>query len=297
MKKIAIVGGSGFIGSKLSDALLAKGYAVLVVDMAAPRIQNQNLSFVQCDTMRSEIPDSTFEGVYGVVNLAGATIGKRWNGKYKELIWNSRIETTRHVVSAIAKCTTPPSVLVSASAVGYYGNSGSIQVSEESLAGMDYLGRLCSMWEGEACKAETQATRVVRIRTANVLGRGGLLATLQPLFKKNLGAYFGNGNQYMPWVHVEDIVGIYIYALEHDLSGPYNTGAGTTLTQKQLFTAYAQSLGVYGPWMIPGWIAHIMLGEFADALLGGQNTVSKKIADAGYSHAYTEVSSALKDSR
>ncbi len=296
MEKITLIGGSGFIGSKLSEALLAKGYSVTVVDMVAPRVQHGDLSFVQCDAMRSEIPASALEGARSVVNLAGATIGKRWTKSYKKLIWDSRIETTRHVAAAFAACAVRPAALVSASAVGYYGDSGSSEVSETAPAGTDYLARLCAEWEKEARAVESSGTRVALIRTANVLGKGGLLATLRPMFERNLGAYFGTGMQCMPWVHVDDIVGIYVHAIEHPLTGPYNTGAGKTLAQKELFAQYSKALGVLRPWRIPAFIARLVLGEFSEALLGGQNTVSKKIAEAGYAHSYTDAASALRNS-
>jgi hypothetical protein len=292
-QKVCIVGGSGFIGTKLSEALLKKGYAVTVIDMVPSRLVHEQLSFVQCDTMHSQVDPRAFEGVHAVVNLAGANIGRRWNTAYKQLIRDSRILTTQHVVEAISKTQTRPTVLVSASAVGYYGDRKEEILTEESAPGTDFLAQLCVAWEAEAQKASALGVRVVTIRTANVVGPGGLLATLRPVFMKGLGGYFGSGEQRMPWVHVADIVGIYMYAIEHECSGAYNTGAGETPTQADLFRAYARSINAFRPWHIPGFMAWILFGGFASALLGSQNTVSKKIRDAEYFHQYPALDAAL----
>ena len=292
-KKIVIVGGSGFIGTKLTEALLLKGYSVLVLDMFPPRVVHEKLAFVSGDAMRSPIGPAAFKDAYGVVNLAGANIGKRWSASYKKLLYDSRILTTRHIVDALALIENKPSVLVSASAVGFYGDTGGRVVDESMPAGTDYLAKLCADWEREAQRAEQLGLRVVTIRTANVLGRGGLLQTLRPLFQRGFGGYFGTGKQYMPWVSVVDIVGIYVYALENPLSGPYNAGAGVTPTQKELFTAYGESINSRRLWRVPAFVARLAFGGFADSLLGGQNTVSEKIRQAGYRHQFSDLHDAL----
>ena len=293
--KIVIIGGSGFIGTKLSQALLDAGYAVLVLDMAPPRISHGKLSYVQTNAMKDGIDPRAFKGAYAVVNLAGATIGKRWNAAYRKLVYDSRILTTRHVVDAISSADPKPAVLVSASAVGYYGDGKDAFLSEESPAGKDYLAHVCKDWEHEALRAQDFGVRVVSIRTANVLGKGGLLETLKPLFKRGLGGYFGTGRQYMPWVHINDVVGIYVHAIENPLSGAYNIGAGATPTQKELFAAYGHSLHSRFLWRIPAFMARIIFGEFAGALLGGEKTDSSKIKKAGYAYEYSDLNAALSN--
>ena len=296
-KKVVIVGGSGFIGTKLTEALLEKGYTVTVVDLVPSRIVDARITFLKADLAHDPLDPTVLSGCVGVINLAGVTIGKRWNKAYKKLIYDSRILTTRAIVTAIAKAEIAPKVLVSASASGYYGDRKDELLDEEHPVGKDFLAQVCADWEEAAHGAEAFGVRVVLVRTANVLGKGGLLASLEPLFKKGLGGYFGSGRQYMPWVHWADIVGIYLFALENEsLHGPYNVGAGQTISQKVLFKNYAHSIGAPIVWPIPAFVARLVLGEFSQVLLGSQNTTSKKIRDAGYVFNTEDVASALKSS-
>ncbi len=293
--KIVIVGGSGFVGTRLSQALLDAGYAVLVLDMAPPRLSHDKLSFVAVNAMTEGIDPRVFKDAYAIVNLAGAPIGRHWNAAYKKLVYDSRILTTRHVVDALASSDPKPTVLISASAVGYYGDRGEVILTESFPAGEDYLAQLCVDWEKEAMRTEALGIRLVLIRTANVLGKGGLLQTLKPLFKHGLGAYFGTGRQYMPWIHINDIVGIYIHAIENPLEGAYNVGVGITPTQKELFAAYGQSLHTRFLWRIPAFMARIMFGEFSGSLLGGERTDNLKIKKAGYVYEYSDLGMALSN--
>ena len=296
-KTVVIVGGAGFIGSALAEALLAKEYTVVIIDRVQSRIVHERLTSVTIDLASQTLDPQMVNGCYGIINLAGASIaGKRWTKGYKTQIYDSRIRTTQAIVQAMSECSLKPKVLVSASASGYYGDQGTTILTEEHGAGTDFLAKVCVDWEREAVQAENYGVRTVLIRTANVLGPGGLLASLRPLFKKGLGGYFGSGHQYMPWVHWSDIVGIYIYALEHEIvQGPFNVGAGTTLSQKDLFTAYARSIGVSIVWRIPRIVARLVLGEFSDALLDSQNTSSQKIRDAGYVYKIHTLEEALKN--
>ena len=294
-KTIAIVGGSGFIGTKLSEALLEKGYTVLVIDLVPPRIQHERLRFEKSNIAKGNSPASLIDGCMAVVNLAGATIGRRWNATYKKRIYDSRIDTTKSLVKLIDACTNKPAVLVNASAVGYYGNRGNEPLHEDTAAGTDFLAKLCANWEREALHAETFGVRVVRIRTANVLGPGGLLATLEPLFRRWIGGYFGSGRQYMPWVHWKDIVGIYVYAIEHPIRGAFNTGAGKTPTQKELFKTFARAVHAPIVWPVPYIAARLLFGEFAEALVASQNTDSSKIRTAGYVYQFEDLSTVFSD--
>ena len=296
-KKIAIIGGSGFIGSKLTEALLEKGYEVTVIDLVAPHSSDERIVFKKVSLAKDEVDPNFLSGYYGVVNLAGVTIGRRWNTAYKKLIYDSRIETTKAVVKNLALAVSKPKVLVNASAAGYYGDQKDEILAENHAPGNDFLAHVCVDWEDEALRARELGIRVVLIRTANVLGPGGLLASLKPLFKKGLGGYFGSGNQYMPWIHWSDIIGIYMYALENEnLDGPYNVGAGSTIPQKTLFKEFARSIHIPFVWRIPPFAARIILGEFADALIDSQNITSKKITDAGYVYKISDIETALKNS-
>ena len=301
-KKILIVGGSGFVGTKLTEALLALEYLVTVVDIVPSRIFHKNMNFIKADFAVESVPAEIFEGVYAVVNLAGANIGKRWTSTYQKVIYDSRVVTTRKLAQAITKTALKPSVLVSASAVGYYGDRGYRILEEDFPAGGDFLAQLCVDWESETKRVEAEGVRVVTVRTAHVLGAGGLLTTLEPVFRKGLGGYFGNGFQYMPWIHWKDVVGIYIFAIENniknDVAGPYNVGAGKTITQKELFEAFATVIKApLAPFLfrIPYIVARVVLGRFAEALVSGQNTSSEKIIEAGYKYEFEDVHKALED--
>jgi len=295
LKKVVVVGGSGFIGTKLTEELLFRGYSVGIVDLVPPRLTHQHLTFLKADFAKDVPPANLFEGVYGVVNLAGATIGKRWSKEYKNLIYKSRIDTTKSIVSLISKTTVRPMVLVSASAVGYYGDRKEELLSESELPGTDFLANVCIDWEREAKKAELSGVRVCMVRTAHVLGPGGILATLEPIFKLGLGGYFGKGDQYMPWIHYKDVVGIYTFALEQQISGPINVSAGAPVTQKNMFTQFAHIIGAPFPFIfrIPKFFAWIALGDFAESLFVSQNTNSTRIKSLGYHYQCDDLTAAL----
>ena len=294
MKKIVITGGAGFVGTKLAEALLARGYSVHVLDRGEPRIKHSALAYTVCDTTQS-VPADVLDGAYGVINLAGKTIGEHWTKQVKQDIRNSRIQTTHNLVDAISATRLPPTVLVSASAVGYYGNTGEKYVDELSPAGGDFLATVARDWETEVRRAEVFGVRVAHIRTAHVIGAGGLVASLAKVFKKHLGGYFGSGRQYMPWVSIDDIVNIYIFLLEHpSASGPYNTGAGAPLSQKSFMRTFARARGYWPVWWIPAFTARLVLGEFAESLLTGQRVSSDKLRKLGYVFKYEKLEEVLK---
>lgn len=293
---VCIVGGAGFIGTKITEALLARGDSVIIVDVAAPRITHEHLTAITHDFSVSQLSPEKLNGVTAVINLAGVSIGKRWTARYQKKIYDSRILTTRSLVATIATMAVQPSVFVQASAVGFYGDRGSELLTEDSSAGTDFLSKLCVDWEAEARNIERVGVRFVALRTANVLGPGGLLATLKPIFLKGLGGYFGNGKQYMPWVDWRDIVGMYIFAIDTPISGIFNTGTGETISQKELFSQFARSVGSRFLWRIPYFFASIIFGPFARVLVSSQNTDSTKIGNAGYVFTQPNLTDALLDS-
>lgn len=288
-----IIGGSGFIGTKLAEELLKNSYEVVILDLVPPKISHERLSFSKVNVAVQPIDPELFSGVYGVINLAGATIGKRWNDAYQKLIYDSRIQTTKHIVDTLSGLQEKPVVLVSASAVGYYGDQRDVVLKEDHAPGKDFLAKLCVDWELEAKKAELLGVRVVCIRTAHVLGPGGLLSTLEPIFKWGIGGYFGNGAQYMPWIHYRDVVGIYQFVLERELRGSFNVGAGNTITQKQLFKSFAHAIHRVCIFRIPLFVARLILGAFADSLVTSQRTDSSVITHAGYQYQFDDIDIAL----
>ena len=292
-KKIVIVGGAGFIGTMLSQALLKRGYRITVLDKNPSRISHPDLKSITTDASHSITTEMLLES-WGIINLAGAPISKRWTKAYKKTIYKSRINTTKNIVDAVSQLESKPHVLVSASAVGYYGDQGNQVINETTMPGKDFLAKLCVDWEKEALRAQDLGIRVAIVRTANVLGPGGLLQTLRPLFRYGLGGYFGNGNQYMPWVHWKDIVSIYIWLVEHELSGAYNTAAPQAVTQKELFKAFARS--IKAPWIlpVPYFFARIVVGEFAQALIASQYVDSTKLSNTGFVFQVSDIDQALQ---
>ena len=295
MSRVVIVGGSGFIGTKLTEELLAKGWEVTIVGRSAPKIANKKLVFFRIDRTEEISDAEIFNDCTAIINLAGASIGKRWNKEYQQLLYNSRIDTTKSIVAAIAKANSKPNVLINASATGIYGNRGETVLNENDSIGFDFLSHLCVDWEKEANEAQNFGVRTVLIRTGNVLGDGGLLASLSPLFKIGLGGYFGNGKQIMPWIHWKDIVGIYLFAIENNIHGAYNACASEQTSQKQLFKAFAKVIHAPFVWSIPYFAAKLALGNFADALFESQNISSRKIIDSGYHFLFPHLNRALGD--
>lgn len=294
-KKIILIGGSGFIGTELSRVLLSKGYKVVVVDLYSPRFLDRNLFFIKKDLTNSFLEKEEISDTFAIINLAGANIGRRWNKRIKRLLFKSRVNTTSSIIESIREAEIKPKVLINASAVGYYGDRGSEILSEESETGKGFVSELCVKWEEEAKKAEDFGVRVVIIRTANVLGYGGILNRMLPFFKLGLGAFFGKGMQYMPWVHYQDVVGIYLHALESNLQGAYNTGAGKTITQKELFKIFAEVIGRPRIFRMPYLFVKVAFGEFANILVSSQNTVSDKLKNSGYNFIFEDARLALKD--
>ncbi len=294
MKKIIIVGGSGFVGSVLSEKLLEKSYSVLVLDINEPK--NKNVEFYKISLDRNLIPENFFQNVLGIVNLAGAPISGKWTKEYKKVLRDSRIETTKNIIKSIEKIPLKPEVLVSASAVGFYGDGKDMLLSEDSQHGNDFLANICTDWESEAMQAKNLGVRTVILRTSHVLGLGGILSEMLKMFRRGMGGYFGNGRQYMPWVHVDDLVSQYIFAIENkDMSGVYNTSAGELITQKTFMKSIQKVFGFYFTLSVPAFVAKIVKGEFAKALLGGQKINSSKIKNTGFRFRFENVEKALKD--
>jgi uncharacterized protein (TIGR01777 family) len=294
MKKIVLTGGSGFIGTQLTQKLLDEGYSVCIFDIAPPKIKDSRVTFVRINMLIDEIPQNEISGSFGVIHLAGAPIFHRWTASYKKEIIDSRIVSTEKIVTAIGRCAIAPSVFVCASAVGYYGDSDNL-LNEESAQGKDFLAEVCARWEEEAQKATLYNVRVVTLRTAHVLGNGGMLGVLVPLFKKWIGGYFGKGSQYMPWVHYQDIISLYLFALTHPLSGPYNTASGVPITQKEFMNILAKEVRSPIVWRIPLFAVRLLYGEFSQVFTISQKVSSQKIKNEGYVFQYEDLGKALKN--
>ena len=302
--KIIVAGGTGFIGSALVSRLLKDGHTVVLLTRNGkisseqfPHKESPSLSIVQWDGKTDGAWSDSIDGADAVINFSGASIaGKRWTKPQKELLLSSRIDPTRAIVGAISKAKKKPGVFVNASAVGYYGNVPDGEVTEDSPSGSDYLSGLCRAWESEAREAEQSGVRVVMLRTGIVLGRsGGALKKMLLPFQLFAGGPIGTGKQWMPWIHLEDEIGVVLFVLqEQSISGPVNVTASNPVMMKEFATRLGHAIHRPSWASVPAFVLKIALGEMADMLLGGQKAVPKKLLSNGFKFQYGKLENALK---
>lgn len=294
-RNVLITGGSGFIGTQLTLRLLEMGYGVIVVDKSPPKINNSTITFIKCDLSKESIPD-TYDGlVFAVVHLAGKNIFGRWSEAFKKDLYTSRILSMRSLTNTFSSWKEKPNVVVSASAFGYYGNKNNALVTEEDIQGEDFGAQLCNDWENEAYKNIRIGIRTVMIRTANVLGNGGLLSPLFFPFKHKLGLYLGKGEGWFPWIHIEDIIALYIYAIEHEnVAGPINAASEECVTQKEFMLRLSIIMKTWVTISIPIVLLYIRFGEFALSFNNSVKMSSQKIVSLGFTFTYKKVDEALK---
>lgn len=289
--KVTVAGSSGLIGTALVAALRAQGHEVrrLVRRQVAGRDE------FRWAPEQGVLDSRAFDGVDAVVNLCGAGIGDaRWSGAYKQLLRDSRIGTTDVLARAVADRSVP--ILVNASAVGWYGDTGERAVDETAPPGTGFLADLCRDWENATAPARTASTRVVLLRTGNVLApRGGLLGRLRPLFALGLGGRLGSGRQYMSWISLEDELRAITFALTSDaLDGPVNSTGPSPVTNAALTTALGEALHRPTPWIVPGFALRTLIGEFAeDAVLRGQRVLPVALESAGFTFRHSTIGAAL----
>src|SRR5690606_2198628 len=234
-----------------------------------------------------------------VVNLAGAAIARRWTQAAKRLIVDSRVQTTRAVVRALKErqsASGAPRVLVNASAVGYYGPRGDERVTERDGPGDDFLSHVCRQWEGAAVEAEDAGVRVVRLRTGFVVGRGGALPLMMLPFRLLVGGPLGSGRQWLPWVHLDDVVGLILFALEHEgVSGPLNVSAPEPVRNREFARVLGRVMRRPSWAPAPAPVMRAVLGEMADMILTGQRAVPEAALGAGYEFRHPDLEAALRD--
>ena len=297
--KVLVTGGSGFVGTTLCARLVAQGHAVTVLTRSERGAKRLPAGVQAC------VGDPTAPGDWqqeaaqcdALVNLAGASIFSRWSSEYKALIRASRIDTTRNLVEAISRRQgDDPPVLVSASAVGYYGPRGDEELSEQSPPGEDFLAGVCREWEAEAQAATRFGARVVCARFGIVLGRGGgALGQMLPLFKLGLGGPLGGGRQWFSWVHQADLVEALLFCLTKQMSGAANCCAPAPVRNREFTRTLGRVLGRPAILPAPGFAVRLAMGEMGSVVLTGQRVIPQALSRAGFSFQFPELEGALRD--
>ena len=298
--KIFMTGGTGFIGTGLTRRLTENGHKITLLKRPAenPTPLPEGATYLMGDPTVRGAWQEQVSGHDAVINLAGSPIFGRWNRETKKLLRESRLLTTRHLVEAMAASSERPATLLSTSAVGYYGFHGDEVLAEDAPAGSDFLAILAADWEKEASAAGPLGVRILLCRFGIVLGRGGgALGQMVPLFKSGKGSPLGSGDQWVSWIHEEDLARIYPFLLEVSaLEGAVNSTAPHPVRKRELAQSLARALKI--PKLrpaVPAFVMKLVLGEFGDVLLKGQRVVPEKLLSAGFAFRFPTIEEALTD--
>jgi len=296
MSKVLIAGGTGLIGSHLSNRFIEKGYEVAVLSRAESK--QQKIQTYRWDPDKFEIDRDAIASADYIINLSGANIGeKRWTTKRKQEIKESRVKSGKLIFGELNKQNRNLKAYISASAIGYYGTVTSDKIFNESdPPGDDFLGWTCRAWEEVADRFKGAGIRTVKIRTGLVLTKqGGALSKMIIPVKTGFGSALGTGKQYMPWIHIDDLCGIYIKAIEDmQMAGAYNAVAPEYLTNKE-FTQKAAKILNKPLWIpnVPAFVVKLVFGKMSEILLKGSRVSARKIQAAGYQFLYPGLEKAL----
>ncbi len=296
--KITVTGGTGRLGSLLVAELVRRGDEVTVLTRSPGRAREklpQGVSAVAWDPATGPAPAAALSGRDAVVHLAGEDIAQRWTDEAMRRIRDSREQGTRNLVEGLRAADPRPSALVSASAVGFYGNRPE-PVDEDAAPGRDILADVCVAWEEEALKAQELGLRVVLVRTGLVLDReNGALEKMLPPFKLGVGGPVAGGKQYAPWVHLDDVVGIYTAALDgENWTGPVNATAPRPVTNAELSKALGRALHRPAVLPVPGLAVKALYGGMAKLVIEGQNALPRRTQELGYSFRHPDLDEALE---
>lgn len=298
MMKVFMTGGSGFVGTYLSRELARQGYEITILTRkeTPPRRDEPLIRFLTGDPTRegpwmAAVPDHDW-----IINLAGASVFTRWSEAHKREIHDSRILTTRNLVTALER-DDRGQLFCSTSAIGYYGPRGDEDIIEDSPGGEDFLSQLAREWEAEALKAQDLGIRVVITRFGIVLGKGGgALAQMARAFKMFVGGRLGSGEQFFSWIHQEDHARAFLFVKDHpDLKGPVNFTSPNPVRNRELTRALGRILGRPTFLPAPAFMVRLVLGEFGEVLLTGQKVLPRKLLAAGFEFRFPFIDQALED--
>ncbi len=299
--KILVTGATGFVGRQVVKQLLEQNFDVIVLTRniaKAALTLGSKCKYFQWSDNTAAPPAEAFQGVTGVINLMGEGIAdKAWDEARKKRMYSSRVEGTTRLVEAMGALPEKPSVLVSASAIGIYGDRGSEELSEASALGDNFLARLCKDWEKEALRAQASGTRVVIIRTGVVMGHdGGALKKMLPIFKLGLGGKVGTGEQYMSWIHVEDLARMYVEAIKDtNLTGVFNGTSPYPATNEDFTKALGAALSRPTILPAPAFALNMVFGEMSSVLLEGQRVLPTNFKQKKFHYHYPTLAMTLKE--
>jgi uncharacterized protein (TIGR01777 family) len=289
--KVAVTGATGFIGSAVARALMRRGDAVVAYGRHIHDVRDK---LPGASPMAWPPEPGEFPNVDAVVHLAGEPVAGRWSEEKKKAIRASRETGTRQLVAALAVARSRPGALISSSATGYYGDRGGRVLTEATAPGKDFLAEVCVAWEREARAAEELDVRVAMLRTGIVLGKGGgALSQMVPPFRLGLGGPIGGGEQWVPWVHLDDVVGLYLHLLDNHISGPVNGVSPAPVQQKDFAIALGRALNRPAFLPTPKFALRLLYGEFAETLFGSQRVVPEVAKQTGYTFDYPALGAAL----
>jgi len=295
-KHILLTGGTGLIGSKLTQQLLDKGYKVSHLSRSAGN--NPQVKTYLWDVNKGDIDEHCIDGIDIIVHLAGAGIAdKRWTDERKKEIIDSRIKSIELIYNLLGHKKHQINSVISASGIGYYSDRGDELMTETSPPQNDFISKCCVEWEAAIDKGKAFNLRILKMRTGIVLDRGGALPKMAIPVKLYVGSPLGNGRQWVSWIHWQDVIDMYLYGIENDkLDGIYNMVTPNPVTNKQLTQAIARQL--HKPlWLpdVPAFFLKLLLGEMSAVVLGSTKVSAQKIEDAGFKFKYPGITPALKE--
>lgn len=293
--RIVIVGGSGFIGTKLSKELLRQGHSVTSVDLVAPKITG--VAFVQGSYELKTPENQLLQSPDIVINLAGRSIMGPWNKEHKTSIYTSRIVTTHNLVASFKNKALCPKTFIQVSATGLYGSCGEETLSEGSISKKNtYLSKVALDWEKEGSHAKKYGPRVVIVRQGNILGESGILSALKPFYLKGLGGPVGKGDNWFPWMHINDLVNLYIAIIKNDsFEGVVNAVAPEVVRYKEFSVQYAQTLKKPHFLKIPKFFFRLKYKGFTEEITASQKVVSLRMWEIGNTVKFKTLKNALND--
>ncbi len=302
-RKIIITGATGLIGKKICTILLERGDKVTVFTRSperAARIFGDKAEYVKWNYNEQDTSGiiNAINYADAVIHLAGENVmSRRWNETHKERVLKSRMLGTRALVNSILRAEHKPEVFISASAVGYYGTEGNKKVTETSNPGTDFLANVTGLWEQEVKKAASFGMREVRIRTGIVLDKNeGALARMLTPFRLFIGGPLGSGKQWFPWIHIDDVAGIFLHTLDNPtVSGPLNAVAPVQINMNDFSKILGNVLHRPSIFRVPEFVLRLVLGEGAESIVNGSYILPKRTLDSGYNFKFDNVESALND--